>query len=139
MGVIFLFLASSSNTRSFLRKFFSRKKSARFLVSLVLRNIMFLLLNLSLCPESYSLLSLCSSEMMLQNFLYLRSEKFFILQIGDKSDSVSVDRLKAVFSSVPVTPAVPPPQGRPCLQPASVSEPPAHVKRLGSSFLFLLL
>ena len=35
-------------------------------------------------------------------------EIFFILQIGNKSDSVSVDRLKAVFSSVPMTPAAPP-------------------------------
>ena len=37
-----------------------------------------------------------------------RSEKYFVLQIGDKSDSVSVDRLKPVISSVPVVPAVPP-------------------------------
>ena len=36
-----------------------------------------------------------------------RYKKFVIIQIGDKSDSVSVDRLKAVFSSVPVTLAVP--------------------------------
>ena len=42
-------------------------------------------------------------------------EKIFILQIGVKSDSVSVDRMKAVFSSVPVTPAVPPPRGHPHL------------------------
>ena len=48
-----------------------------------------------------------------------RFDKFFLLQIGDKTDSVSVDRLKAVFSPVPVTPAVPPPRGRPRLQPAS--------------------
>ena len=47
-----------------------------------------------------------------------RCEKFFILQVGDKTDSVSVDRLKAVFSSVPVTPAVPPPRGRPHLLPS---------------------
>ena len=101
---------------------------------------MFLLLNLSLCPVNYSLLSLFSSEMMLQNLLYLRSTKvrtkswkdlrnFFFLQIGNKSNSVSVDRLIAVFSSVPVTPAVPPPRGRPHLPPASVIEPPAHVKK----------
>ena len=38
-----------------------------------------------------------------------RFEKFFFLQIRDKSDTVSVDRLKAVFSSAPLTPAVPPP------------------------------
>ena len=56
------------------------------------------------------------------------SEKFFVLQIGDKSDSVSVDRLKPVFSSVPVVPAEPPLRGRPCLVPASVPKPtvPRH-------------
>ena len=53
-----------------------------------------------------------------------RLEKFVILQIGDKS----VDRLKAVFSSVPVTP-ISPPQGRPCWNPASVPEPPVHMKK----------
>ena len=38
-----------------------------------------------------------------------RSEKFFILQIGDKKDAVSVDsKLKPVFSSNPVVPALPP-------------------------------
>ena len=58
-----------------------------------------------------------------------RFDKFFILQIGDKTDSVSVDRLKAVFSPTTVTPAAPPPRGRPRLQPASVSVPPAHVKK----------
>ena len=36
------------------------------------------------------------------------SDKFFVLQIGDKSDSVSVDRLKPVYSTVPLDPAVPP-------------------------------
>ena len=36
------------------------------------------------------------------------SEKFFVLQIGEKSDSVSVDRLKPVFSSSPVVPSTPP-------------------------------
>ena len=42
-----------------------------------------------------------------------RSEKFFVLQIGDKKDVVSVDRLKPVFSSNPVVPGVPPVRGRP--------------------------
>ena len=75
---------------------------------------------------------------MLLNLRYLRStevptrylgrfEIFISLQMGDKSDSVSVDRLKAVFSSVPVTPAVPPTQGRPCLFLASVTTPPVSV------------
>ena len=53
-----------------------------------------------------------------------RSEKFFVLQIRDKSDSVSVDRLKPVISSVPVVPAKSPLQGWPCLVPASVPRPP---------------
>ena len=52
-----------------------------------------------------------------------RSEKFFVLQIGDE-DSVSVDRLKPVFSSVPVVPAAPPQRGRPRLGPALVPRPP---------------
>ena len=51
------------------------------------------------------------------------SEKFFVLQIGDISDSVSVDRLKPVFSSVPVVPAEPPLPGRPYLVPASMPKP----------------
>ena len=58
-------------------------------------------------------------------YLVLRhSEKFFILQIGDKKDAVSVDRLKPVFSSNPVVPGLPPVQGRPRLVPASVPGPP---------------
>ena len=54
-----------------------------------------------------------------------RSEKFFVLQIGDKKDAVSVDRLKPVFSSSPVVPGLPPVRGRPRLVPASVPGPPA--------------
>ena len=45
------------------------------------------------------------------------TEKFFVLQVGDKSDSVSVDRLKLVITAVLVTPAVTP-------VPASVTRPP---------------
>ena len=56
-----------------------------------------------------------------------RSEKFFVLQIRDKSDSVSVDRLKPVISAIPVTPAVPPPRGWPRLVPASIMRPPVPV------------
>ena len=65
-----------------------------------------------------------------------RSEKFFILQIGDKQDSVSVDRLKPVFSSNPVVPGLPPVRGRPRLVPASVPGPPAvrpPVKKVSST------
>ena len=53
-----------------------------------------------------------------------RSETFFVIQIGDKSDSVSVDRFKPVISSVPVVPGVPPVRGRPRLKPASIPGPP---------------
>ena len=52
------------------------------------------------------------------------SEKFVVLQIGDKSDSVSVDRLKPVFSSVPVVPAAPPLRGCNPLVPTLVPSPP---------------
>ena len=52
---------------------------------------------------------------------------FFVLWVGDKTDSVSVDRLKPVISAVPVTPAVPLSHGRPCLVSASTRRPPAPV------------
>ena len=45
------------------------------------------------------------------------SEMYFVLQFGDKSDSVSV---KPVISSTPVTPEVPIPRGHPWLVPASI-------------------
>ena len=64
-----------------------------------------------------------------------RSEKFVVLQIGDKSDSVSVDRLKPVFSSEPISPAVPPPCGRPArrildpaLRPPELLSPPSATR-----------
>ena len=63
-------------------------------------------------------------------------EKFVVLQIGDKSDSVSVDRLKSVISAVPVTPAVPPPQRRPCLVPASVKSLLDPVRLLVKKVMF---
>ena len=44
-----------------------------------------------------------------------RQDKYFHLQIGSKQDVVSVARLKPVFSDTKVTPAVPPPGGRPRL------------------------
>ena len=40
------------------------------------------------------------------------SEKVFFIQIRDKSDSVSVDGLKPVISSVSVVPGVPPVRSR---------------------------
>ena len=54
------------------------------------------------------------------------SEHFFVIQIGDKLDSVSVDRLKPVISSVPVVPGVPPVHGRHRLKPASIPGPPVQ-------------
>ena len=46
-----------------------------------------------------------------------RRDKFFRLQIGSRSDSVSVDRLKPVFSEEPIEPAFPPARGRPPSRP----------------------
>ena len=66
------------------------------------------------------------------------SEKFFVLQIGEKTDSVSVDRLKPVISSVPVIPGVPPVWGRPRLKPASVPKPPVPVRPLVKKVTFSL-
>ena len=54
-------------------------------------------------------------------------EKFFVLQVRDKSDSVSEDMLKPAIFSIPVTPAVPQLRGWPWLVPASVTMPPVPV------------
>ena len=71
---------------------------------------------------------------MLLNLLYRgpykvfrRSEKFVVLQIWNKSDSDSVDRMELVISATPVTPAVLPPGGWSCLVPAFVLRPPDPV------------
>ena len=42
-----------------------------------------------------------------------RKDKLFVLQMGDKEDSVSVDRLKSILSTNPVVSAVPATRGRP--------------------------
>ena len=44
--------------------------------------------------------------------------KYFLVQIGSKSDSVSVDRLKPVLSDHPLVPQLPPRLERPPLAPA---------------------
>jgi len=62
-----------------------------------------------------------------------RRSKFFRLQIGQKVDSVSVDRLKPVFSDSPVVPANPPPQGRPPLRPARHPPEPSSAVNSSSS------
>ena len=59
-----------------------------------------------------------------------RRSKFFRLQVGQKVDSVSVDRLKPVFSDSPVIPADPPPRGRPPLRPAKL--PPVSSSAVNS-------
>jgi hypothetical protein len=42
-----------------------------------------------------------------------RSEKYFIVDMGSRTDAVSVDRLKPHRGAAPVSPAVAPPRGRP--------------------------
>ena len=54
-----------------------------------------------------------------------RRSKFFRLQIGDKVDAVSVDRLKPVFSDSPVIPAKPLLWGRPPHQAAQKPNKPS--------------
>ena len=69
-----------------------------------------------------------------------RKDKYFRLQIGSKQDVVSVDRLKPVFSDVPVTPALPPPRGRPRLNQAPVpaTTPPLSATTNTKRVRFLL-
>ena len=50
-----------------------------------------------------------------------RWSKFFRLQVGEKVDVVSVDRLKPVISDATVTPANPPSCGHPILRPQGSS------------------
>ena len=69
-----------------------------------------------------------------------RRSKFFRLQIGARIDSVSLDRLKPVFSDSPVIPAAPPPRGRPPLcQSKDPPDPSSTAKSSASkkSVLFL--
>ena len=55
-----------------------------------------------------------------------RSPKYFTLQVGSKTDAVSVDRLKPVLSDFPVTVQDPPRKGRPPLPPRPPApKPPA--------------
>ena len=64
-------------------------------------------------------------------YLVLRpGPKFLKLQIGNKVDAVSVDRLKPCLHSGDVVPALPPRRGRPPLPPAPDPVPdPAPVRR----------
>jgi hypothetical protein len=69
-----------------------------------------------------------------------RRSKYFRLQIGSKQDVVSVDRLKPVFSDAPVTPALPPPRGRPSRRPVanSLDPPPSSAARIPKKVRFQL-
>ena len=58
--------------------------------------------------------------------------KFFILQIGTRVDSVSLDCLNPVISDSPVTPSAPPFQGRPPFRPSR--RPPERASAVKSSF-----
>ena len=66
------------------------------------------------------------------HFLVLqRSDKTFHLQVGSRTDNVSVDRLKPCLSSVPVVPQQPPRRGRPPRPPAPAAFPPASKRPRG--------
>jgi hypothetical protein len=57
-----------------------------------------------------------------------RSLRFFKLQIGDKTDTVSTLRLKAAYLPASAVPAVPPRRGRPPKRPEPAV--PAPVKKV---------
>ena len=75
-------------------------------------------------------------------------DKFFRLQIGSKSDAVSVDCLKPAFSEDPIEPALRPVRGRPPSRPRLAvppepvvpppSAPPPEKKRKKKSVVFNL-
>ena len=96
------FQMSSSYTQSSLRRFFSRKCRLLSPGSLVLHVITWSL------PLSFRLLRDDASKPPLAPLYRVprQSDKFFVLQISDKSDSVSVDRLKPVNSTVLMDSAV---------------------------------
>ncbi len=50
-----------------------------------------------------------------------RTPKYFLLRVGDETESFTVDRLKPHTGQLPVTPAQPPRRGRPAasLSPGS--------------------
>ena len=137
MVEIYLFQASSSSILKFLRKVFSTRLIWQSKVSLDLPDISNP--SVSASPKSpdggrVHVCSRCASKPLLSPLYrgpYLvprHSEKFFVLQIGEKSDSV--------FSSVPIVPGVPPVWGRPHLIPASIPGP--SVKRKWDSLRFQL-
>ena len=67
-----------------------------------------------------------------------RTPKYFVVQIGSKHDTVSVDRLKPVISETPVVPQLPPRRGRPpALKPPApvlpAPVPPSIIRKLPTS------
>ena len=52
------------------------------------------------------------------NLVLERRDKFFRLQLGSRTDVVSVDRLKPAFSENPIKAALPSVRGWPALRPA---------------------
>ena len=58
-------------------------------------------------------------------------DKFFLLQLGSRSDVASVDRLKPAFSESPISAVSPPLCGRPALQPLACSP---HLNLFFSAF-----
>ena len=54
-----------------------------------------------------------------------RSDRYFRLQVGDRTDSVSVERLKPAVCDSAVQPALPRRRGRPRKSPPSPAVPPA--------------
>ena len=61
-----------------------------------------------------------------------KNPKYFLVQIGSKSDSVSVDQLKPVFSYQLVTSQQPPRHGRPSSAPAPLSPAPFYSSYIDS-------
>ena len=55
-----------------------------------------------------------------------KQKKFYCLQLGDRKDVVSVDRLEPAFFHQPISPALPPLRGRPVLNlvPVPCQPPP---------------
>jgi hypothetical protein len=49
-----------------------------------------------------------------------RNKKFFELQIGERTEVISIDRLKPHLGETPVEAAAPPPRGRPMKEQEAV-------------------
>ena len=136
LGLLFPYQASSSNTQNYLQIFFSmsRASSHWFLRPSFTSRTSSASASASVASPPERGIHVCTDDASKPPLSPLyrgpykvlrRSEKFFVPQIRDKSDSVSVDRLKPVTSATPVTPAVHPPRGHLVL--ASITRPPDPV------------